>query len=142
MGLFVRDVMSRSFITCEFTAPLREVARRLHAARATAIVVLDAVGELAGVISRTDLARAFVSGDTYRTAEDVMSTRVVTIVPDIPVEAAVQLMLDKHIHQLVILHARPAPARPVGVLSTNDIVRLMAEADDHLVQDDTDATSL
>jgi len=142
MGLFVRDVMSRSFVTCASNAPVQEVARRLYLAQATAIVVVDAVGELAGVISRTDLARVFVSRQFSLTAEDIMTANVVTIVPDIPVEAAVQLMLDKHIHQLVIQHARPATARPVGMLSTNDIVRLMAELEAPDQKENTEPAAL
>jgi len=60
-------------------------------------------------------------------AEDVMSPDVVTIIPDIPVEAAALIMLDKNIARLVIVHEKPATQRPVGILSMSDIVRDMAE---------------
>jgi len=119
--------MNRGVITCNLDTPIEEVANRMCRARATAIVVVDSIGEIAGIISRTDLARAFVAGATGRRAEDIMTANVITIVPNIPVRAAIQLMLDRHIHQLVIMHARPALGRPVGLLSMDDIVRLMAE---------------
>lgn len=120
--------MSRSFVTCTVDTPLDELARRLERAKATAIIIVDELGELAGIISRTDLARVYVSGDYDKLAEDIMTSDVITISPHIPVKAAVQLMLDKKIHQLVIQHARPAPSRPVGMLSLNDIIRLMGES--------------
>jgi CBS domain-containing protein len=127
MSVFVRDVMSRGVVTCGLDTPIADVATRMHKARATTIVVVDAIGEVTGIISRTDLARVFVRGMSGRRAEDIMTANVVTIVPNIPVQAAVQMMLDQRIHQLVILHERPAPARPVGLLSMDDIVRIMAE---------------
>lgn len=126
MNVLVRDVMSRGVVTCGLDASIEEIARRLHAARASAIVVVNALGEVAGIISATDLARVFVTSQLDQCAEDIMTHDVATIVPDIPIKAAVQLMLDRKIHQLVILHAKPAPARPVGMLSLDDIVRLLA----------------
>ena len=58
--------------------------------------------------------------------ETVMSTGVETILPDIPVSAAVLIMLDRRVDRLVIVHASPATPRPAGVLSLSDVVRDMA----------------
>jgi len=51
---------------------------------------------------------------------------VVAINGDIPVRAAVELMIDKQIHRVVITQGGLAPRRPVGVLSMTDLVREMA----------------
>jgi CBS domain-containing protein len=119
--------MHRGVLTCGFDTPVEEIAGRMCKTHATAIVVVDALGEIAGIISRTDLARVFIAGASGRRAEDIMTTDVITVAPDIPVRAAVQIMLDRKIHQLVIQHARPAFARPVGMLSLDDVVRALAE---------------
>ncbi len=55
-----------------------------------------------------------------------MSHDVETIIPDVPVSAAVLVMLDKGVDRLVIQHAKPAPQRPVGVLALSDVIREMA----------------
>ena len=60
-------------------------------------------------------------------AEDVMTPDVVTIVADIPVLTAVELMVDNQIHRVVITQGGLAPRRPVGVLSITDIFHEMAE---------------
>jgi len=127
MGLLVRDVMQRGVATCGLETPLADVAQRMCDASITAMMVVDELGELTGIITRTDLARAYLAGRTAGHAEDLMTPNVATIVPDIPVEAAIQIMLDRRIHQLVILHAKPAIGRPVGILSMEDVVRLVAE---------------
>ena len=123
----VRDVMHRGVITCWADEPVVDVARRLREYAINAIFVLDQSGRAEGVISQTDLARAFVQGGwENRTADEIMTPEVVTISGDIPLDVAIQIMLDKHIHRLLIVQGGLTPNRPVGVLSLSDIVREMA----------------
>lgn len=127
---YVRDVMHRGVTTCAPDLPLSEVAALMARDRAGAVAVVDSNGELIGIISRTDMVRAYLKPYANLRAEDIMTTQVATIIPDIPVRAAVQIMLDRGVHQLVILHARPAPQRPVGILTMDDIVKDMATLSD------------
>jgi len=127
---YVRDVMRRGVATCAPDMPLTEVAALMARDRASAVAVVNPDGELVGIVSRTDLVRAYLKPYAGLRAEDIMTTQVATVIPDIPVRAAVQIMLDRGVHQLVILHARPAPQRPVGILTMDDIVRDMANLPD------------
>jgi CBS domain-containing protein len=90
------------------------------------VVVEEASGELEGIVSRTDLARAYDKDLDSTTIESFMSHDVETIIPEIPVSAAVMIMLDRDVDRLVIQHAKPAPQRPVGLLSMSDVIREMA----------------
>jgi CBS domain-containing protein len=92
------------------------------------VVVEEASGELEGIVSRTDLARVYDQDIDALTVESVMRQAVETIIPEIPVSAAILIMLDQGVDRLVIQHAKPAPQRPVGILSLSDIVRDMASA--------------
>ena len=126
MTKLVRDVMHRGVITCWADEPLIDVAHRLHEYTLNAIFVLEESGRAEGVISQTDLAKAYVQGDwQHRTAEEIMITDIDTIAGDIPLDAAVQIMLDKGIHRLLIVQGGLTPNRPVGVLSLSDVVREM-----------------
>jgi CBS domain-containing protein len=123
----VRDVMHRGVITCWADEPVVDVARRLREYAINAIFVLDQSGRAEGVISQTDLARAFVRGGwENHTADEIMTPEVVTISGDIPLDVAIQIMLDRHIHRLLIVQGGLTPNRPVGVLSLSDVVREMA----------------
>ena len=123
----VRDVMHRGVITCWADEPVNDVAHRLREYAINAIFVLDDSGRAEGVISQTDLARAYVGGGwESHTADEIMTPEVVTIGGDIPLDVAVQIMLDKHIHRLLIVQGGLTPTRPVGVLSLSDVVREMA----------------
>jgi CBS domain-containing protein len=127
MTRLVRDAMHRGVISCRVDTPLEEIAQRLMEYQINALFVLDQSGKACGVVSQTDLVRAYVQGGwSDLVAEDIMTPDVVTVVPDIPVTAAAQLMLDKDIHRLLIVQGGLIPDRPVGVLSMSDIVREMA----------------
>ncbi len=89
----VRDVMHRGVITCWADETLLEVSHRLVEYGINALFVLDESGRAKGVISQTDLARTYVQPNWQsRTAEDIMTPDVVTIIGDIPLEAATQMM--------------------------------------------------
>jgi CBS domain-containing protein len=72
------------------------------------------------------LVKAFEQEWENMVAEDVMTPDAVAINGDIPVRAAVELMIDNQIHRVVITQGGHAPRRPVGVLSMTDLVREMA----------------
>jgi len=123
----VRDVMHRKVISCRVDTTLKEVAARLDSERINALVVVDESGDLSGIVSQTDLVKAWDREWENMVAEDVMTSDVVTIVADIPVLAAVEMMVDNQIHRVVITQGGLAPRRPVGVLSMTDVVREMAQ---------------
>lgn len=128
MVRFVRDVMSRSVMTCTPETTVREAAKRMAEHHVNALVVVEeASGELEGIVSRSDLARAYDKDLDTITVESLMSHEVENIIPEIPVSAAVMIMLDKGVDRLVIQHAKPAPQRPVGLLSMSDVIRDMAD---------------
>jgi predicted transcriptional regulator len=122
----VRDVMHRKVISCRVDTPLREVAKRLDSEKINALIVVDESGDLAGVVSQTDLVKTCERDWRNMVAEDVMTSDVVTVVADIPVLVAVELMVDNQVHRVVITQGGLAPRRPVGVLSMTDVVREMA----------------
>jgi CBS domain-containing protein len=127
MVKMVRDVMSRNVVGCTPDTTVREAARRMADERVNALVVLEeASGELEGLVSRSDLARVYDQDPDSIAIESVMSQEVQTIIPNVPVSAAVMIMLDHKVDRLVIMHSKPAPQRPVGVLSLSDVVRDIA----------------
>ncbi len=124
-----RDAMHRGVITCWSDETLLDVARRLHEYSINAIFVLDESGRAAGVISQTDLARIYLQEADWpqMSADEVMHPDVVTITGDVPLETAIQMMLDKRIHRLLIVQGGLIPNRPVGVLSLSDVVQEMID---------------
>jgi CBS domain-containing protein len=121
----VRDVMQFGVPVCKTSTSLPDVARLLAQEVRDILVVMDDEGIL-GVVSQSDLARAFLSDYESMTAKDVMSPEISSVSPDASLKTAVEQMIEKGFHQLLVapeIHS----AAPVGVLSKRHLVELMAE---------------
>jgi CBS domain-containing protein len=125
MTRLVRDLMKIGVATCEADTPLPEVAQIMARDNVDALVVMDEFGAC-GVLSQSDLVRAYPRNYELITAKDVMTDRIVGISPDVAVTAAAHLLSDEHIHQVYVMHEHPGPSRPSAVLSLRALVREMA----------------
>ena len=124
----VRDLMSTTIIQCTKETPIQEVAARMSQHDVSAVVVVDEDGHLAGIITRTDMVvlRAYDEYWQAMLARHVMMHNVITASPDTSVRQASQELTKRRIHRLIVVEDDDRGLRPVGVLSTTDIVRDMA----------------
>jgi len=126
MDRIIRDFMCRGVVTCGVNANAAEVARIMLDNDVSALVVIDERLNACGIISKTDLIRSYGKDLSLISAEDIMTSEILTVSPDTSVHEAVQLMLDRGIHQLVIVTRGGAHRRPVAIFTTGDAVALMA----------------
>lgn len=129
----VRDWMHVGVVTCQPDTPVGEVAEMMKAHDISALVVVDDAGYAVGVISRTDLLNAPFVQPYLRhwrgmAARHLMSSPVVSVRAETPVEEAVELLQKRRIHRLVVTEPEGGRERPIGILSVTDLVRHMAEA--------------
>ncbi len=121
----VRDVMTRGVVTVPFDTPVSESAKLVVKEDISGIVVTAPDNEAVGVISEIDLIKVFDKDWDKLTAEEVMSTFVRTMDPEMTIKKAADIMRDLNIHRLLILHKAPGRSYdvPVGILSASDILR-------------------
>lgn len=95
----------------------------------SALGVVDDSGAIKGVISRTDALRAavYTHGETFRVpdrpVEELMKSPAFSVSPDVPLAEAARLMLKHHVHRVFVIEAD----KPVGVVSTRDLMRAVRE---------------
>jgi CBS domain-containing protein len=122
----VRDVMDIGVPVCKTNASLPAVARLLsHEARDILVVMGDQGVE--GVVSQSDMARAFLSDYESMTAKDIMSPGVYSVSPDVSLQIAVETMIEKGFHQLLVTPETDENTTPLGVLSKRHLIELMGE---------------
>ena len=122
----VREVMHEGLITCAPKTPLDELAHLMASRRIHAILTTDDGDEQKtwGVVSDLDLV-SLASADMFgATAADASTTEVITVALDETVERAAQLMSEHGVTHLLVLDGESE--RPVGVLSTLDVARVIA----------------
>jgi CBS domain-containing protein len=96
----------------------------------TGLPVVDRVGRLKGVISQTDLVRAHASGQPLDSwpglaVRHLMTSPALTIRLDETLLSAARMMEQNHVHRLVVV--APDGEHPIGVISTTDLVRALAD---------------
>jgi CBS domain-containing protein len=95
----------------------------------SALGVVDADGALKGVVSRTDILHAavFTHGETFRVpdrpVEEIMQSPVLSVAPETPLAGAAKTMLKNHVHRVFVTKDE----KPLGVLSTRDLMRAVRE---------------
>jgi CBS-domain-containing membrane protein len=140
------DVMSRHVKTIPQEMPLQEAARMLAREHVSGAPVVDAVGKCVGVLSAIDFVRWADKGtepvpariwpsyysdwqvvDLHCLPKDEvrahMSHDVVTARPTVPITKLARMMIDAHIHRIVVVDAE---CRPIGIVSSTDIIAAVA----------------
>ena len=129
-GATVADAMTSGVINCAPETSLRTVAHIMAEHRVHAVYVFDygheddETVELWGLVSDLDIVAAAVDYLDARTAGESAVTPLVVVYADDPLDHAAALMAENDVSHLAVVDRRTE--RPVGVLSTLDIARVVS----------------
>ncbi|NVM94007.1 CBS domain-containing protein [Arthrobacter wenxiniae] len=110
-------IMSRPVVTVPPGLDVASVAALLHEHRISGIPVVDPDGHVLGLVSEYDLL-----AKTGTTAEEIMTTAVISVSPDTAIADVRQLLVSQRIGRLPVL----AGGRVAGIISRGDLVALLA----------------
>jgi CBS domain-containing protein len=103
-------------------ATVPEIAEIIASRRIGAVVVLDPERNMVGIVSERDVVRAVAehgAGALKRTAEDLMSRKVVTAAPETPVDRAMEIVDAGYFRHLPVVQG----GELVGIVSIRDLVK-------------------
>ncbi|MBL7064735.1 MAG: CBS domain-containing protein [Anaerolineae bacterium] len=119
----VRDIYHKGVIFCKPDTPLQEVIRVMADTEIHAIMVAEGEGKPpVGVVSHSDAIAHYGEDMTTIQARDVMTSNVISISEGTTMEEAAKKLLESHIHRLLVVSE---DGKPLGILSTTDIIREM-----------------
>jgi CBS domain-containing protein len=130
----VADAMHPGVMSCEREATLTEVARIMATYHLHSVVVMGGgsgqpAGQLVwGLITDLDLLRAGLGDGAQPTAGELATQPIPSVQTTVALRKAAELMLEHNASHLVAIDAQTQ--RPVGVLSTLDIVGVLAWGED------------
>lgn len=122
----LRDVMTRGVVTVHMDATVKQIAAMLSKQGLSGVAVIDNQGAAMGVISGMDILKVMGKMNwESMMAENIMTSRVETAKPTCTIAEAARMMREKNIHRLLVLSETGIgiSQRPIGILSTSDIVR-------------------
>ena len=120
-------------ITCRPEQSIRQALALLAEHNIGALVVVDALGVPAGIVSERDIVREAARDERLfaRTVGEIMTRDLVGGVPEDDLRAVRDTMTERRIRHLPVV----AEGRLVGIVSIGDIVK--AERDQYLGEVDT-----
>ena len=133
--MLVKDRMSRHPITIRPDTSLHDALKLMREEKVRRLPVLSKKGELMGIVIEKDLLYASPSPAStlsvyemnYLIAkikvEDLMTSQVVTVEEDCPLEDAARIMVDKHISGLPVMRGDQL----VGMITESDLFRIFLE---------------
>ena len=118
--VFVGRIMSSPVTTVTADANAKAVAKRMLEEDISSVVVVDGDGMLSGILTSTDFVEiAAEGGDTTGLGvSEFMTTDLISVAANDPVEAAASLMLDHSVHHLPVVDETEGV---VGMLTTTDM---------------------
>jgi CBS domain-containing protein len=148
-ALTAADLMTRNVVAIRQEMSLSAAARVLSRAQISGAPVVDGDGVCVGVVSATDFLR-LANPDFYRELvacatplcacsdwqmfeihelplDEVrchMTRDPVMVRPGTPLRELARLMLDAHIHRVIVADER---GRPVGIVSSTDLIAAVAQ---------------
>lgn len=121
------DAMRRGVIACAPESRLAAVATTMASNAFHAAVILAPDSPRAFVITDLDLIRAALAGGPDQTAAEIAREPMATLGPAARLEDAVAMMAKRDIAHLLV--TEPGAAWPAGVLSSFDVISVLAGRD-------------
>jgi len=121
----VGTVMHKGVIGCKPSTPLDEVIRIMADTNVQVLVVTGPDEEALGTVSQMDLLSYYGQDHKGLKARDVMSGKVIAVPPELTLQEAIQIMVERSISHLVVSVHGDAGLRALGVLTTGHIIKEM-----------------
>src|SRR6476646_7655870 len=128
----VAEAMHRGVITCAPESGIATLAGAMAANVVHAIVLLAPDRRRALVVTDLDVVRAALRGTPGATAAEIAREPIATVVAGAPLEQAVALMARREDAHLLV--SEPGAAWPVGMLSSLDVMAVLAGRDPSLLR--------
>lgn len=128
----VRDLMHIGVATCQADTLLVEAVRTLLREGLESLVVLDGKSRAVGMLSRHEAVAVYgrlgADPDDIKTltVADVMRPDIPEVPPEIPATVAAQIMLDRGIREIYLMHHGGGDSWPAAVLRYEDVLRHMS----------------
>jgi CBS domain-containing protein len=137
----VRDLMHIGVATCQADMLLVEAVRTLLREDLEALIVLDKNSHAVGMLSRHEAVAVYGRSGadprnvTSLAVTDVMRHDIPEVPPNIPAIAAAQIMLDRGIREIYLMHHGGGSSWPAAVLRFEDVLRYLAAESEANVAD-------
>jgi CBS domain-containing protein len=129
--VLVEDVMHKGVESIDSSTTIGEAAKLMNAKALHTVVVIDFDCALGGVLSQIDIVAAKLMASDERkflntAVGELMTNRVLTVPPQMPLREAAAIITKHRIHRVVVANNDDL-CNPVGMLSLTDLLAHLDE---------------
>lgn len=131
--MFVSDILAQKgglVFTVSPGTTLSQISRQLSTRRIGAVLVVDRLDQVVGIVSERDVVHALAVHGTAAhelAAAQIMTRDVITCDPDDPIERVMQMMTRGRFRHLPVVRS----GELLGLVSIGDVVKLRLEETSH-----------
>lgn len=124
------DLMHKGVVSCCAEDSVKDVARMMGDNNVRSVVVVNEKGEVWGIITYRELFPQYGKDITKMTAQEIMRPYRIEVDPQWPIVKAIELMKRLRYYHLIIVDPHVGTKWPVGLLTSFDVVRYMAQLEE------------
>ncbi len=130
--MVIGDIARRDVVTVDLEATLTDVAHVMRNERVGSVVVVDGKGTVAGLLTDRDLVVSGLAEGRHPDeciANDILSTNVFSVAPDVDVADVARRMRDQGVRRVPVMRGHDL----VGIVTLDDLLVHLGEEFDCLV---------
>lgn len=101
--VLVSELMERKVPTITSKGSVKEAARTLLKGQTNHLPVIDVENHLCGIVTTYDVSKAFANDEQDKCVSDIMTKKVITASPDMPIDIAARTLQKNNIGALVVV---------------------------------------
>ena len=121
MSLTAKKVMTKNFVSVGPDASIDEVLELLLRHKISGMPIVDADGQLKGVITELDLLKLLVNADGSNNVSEYLTSEVISVTEDEPLPDVAELFMSRRIRRLPVVR----DGRVLGIISRHDLIRFI-----------------
>lgn len=110
--------------TCYPDSLLGEAVRQMVDQDISCLVVVEHDGYLAGIITRNDVLHGYLSHADWeqQPVSTCMTQQVITVLPEDLLSTVANLLVEHHIHRVVVVRDENGKQKPLAVVAATDLI--------------------
>jgi CBS domain-containing protein len=125
----IGEIMTEKLETLSSSATAQDAAKKMRDKNVSSLVVIDSNHKATGIVTERSLVRKICINDSKSSSiliQDIMSSPLITIDSNSPVEAAADVMMQNGVRHLLVVDNNDIN-RPLGIITSTDFATYLKE---------------
>src|SRR5919198_706733 len=125
----IGELMTEKLETINTSSSAQEAAKKMRDKNVSSLVVIDKNNKPIGIVTERSLVRKICINDLKSSSvliQDILSSPIITIDSNSPVEAAADVMIQNKVRHLLVVENNDI-GRPLGIITPTDFTGYLKE---------------